>query len=143
MDWFELMYKSLSVNVVCFSYRGFSDSDGDPTQPGLILDAQAAVDFCKQEKRINQDRVFVCGRSLGGAVAIHLTAALDRMGDNYIKGCVVENTFTSILEMADLMFPILAGKPGCKKAIMCDHWDSEQEVVHIKTPIYFIAGKND
>ena len=30
MDWFEIVYKQLEVNIVAVSYRGFSRSQGKP-----------------------------------------------------------------------------------------------------------------
>jgi pimeloyl-ACP methyl ester carboxylesterase len=71
MDWFEQMYKKLKVNIVCFAYRGYSRSEGEPSQDGIMKDVEVIIDFCKSEPLINQSKVFVCGRSLGGAVAIH------------------------------------------------------------------------
>lgn len=44
------------------------------------------------------------GRSLGGAVAINLAASFpQRLG-----AVIVENTFTSILDMIDILFPLLS-----------------------------------
>ena len=31
MDWFELIYNRLDVNIVSFAYRGFSRSEGQPS----------------------------------------------------------------------------------------------------------------
>ena len=50
MDWFEYMYKNLEVNLVSVAYRGYSGSEGSPNEPGLIMDAAAAVEFCKKEE---------------------------------------------------------------------------------------------
>ena len=73
------------------------------------MDAEAMIEFCKSEPRINQERVFICGRSLGGAVAIHLLEKMTKMEDNYIKGALIENTFTSISDMADKVFAFIPG----------------------------------
>lgn len=53
LDWFELMYNRLEVNIVAFAYRGYSRSEGTPDEPGLIMDAEAMIDFCKSESRID------------------------------------------------------------------------------------------
>lgn len=34
----------LKVNVVLVAYRGYSDSEGVPTEKGLMLDGEAIVD---------------------------------------------------------------------------------------------------
>ena len=53
LDWFELIYHKLDVNIVCVAYRGYSRSEGEPTQEGILQDAQAMVEYCKKERRIN------------------------------------------------------------------------------------------
>ena len=46
---------------------------------GLYLDAQAGLDFLRSRQDIDQRKIIVFGRSLGGAVAIRLTASLSHM----------------------------------------------------------------
>lgn len=56
------------------SYRGYGMSEGKPNQRGLQLDAQAALDHLLSRDDVDGNKVVVFGRSLGGAVAIHLAA---------------------------------------------------------------------
>ena len=77
MDWFELMYNRLGVNIVCVAYRGYSASEGEPTEAGIMSDVKHVIEFCKSEPMINQSKVFLFGRSLGGAVAIHTLRLLE------------------------------------------------------------------
>jgi abhydrolase domain-containing protein 12 len=57
------------------SYRGFGDSSGTPSEPGLLQDALAIWEWV--HSRTGPDtRVFVYGQSLGTAVGIKLAAAL-------------------------------------------------------------------
>lgn len=62
--------------LFCFlcSYRGYGQSEGKPNQRGLQLDAQAALDHLLSRDDINGDYIITFGRSLGGAVAVHLAA---------------------------------------------------------------------
>lgn len=53
---------------------------------------------------IDHDKIFAFGRSLGGAVAVHLAASFPKE----IKGLIIENSFTSIEDMIDVMFPVLS-----------------------------------
>ena len=46
------------------------------------------------------------GRSLGGAVAIDLVSKNKAVSN--IKGLILENTFTSIPDMVDKIFPFLS-----------------------------------
>ena len=76
LDWFELMYKNLNCNILAVAYRGYSRSQGSPDQEGILMDTEAVLKYAKSEDRINKDKVFLVGRSLGGAVAVHTVAKL-------------------------------------------------------------------
>lgn len=56
------------------SYRGYGRSKGQPNEKGIQRDAQAALDYVMGHPDLDAKRIVVFGRSLGGAVAIHLTA---------------------------------------------------------------------
>lgn len=45
------------------------------------------------------------GRSLGGAVALY---ALNEMKEHKVRGLILENTFTSISDVVDNIFPFLS-----------------------------------
>jgi len=51
-------------------YRGYGHSEGTPTEQGLELDAEAIFQFALDHKEIDNSKLFVIGKSLGGAVAI-------------------------------------------------------------------------
>lgn len=64
----EVLVKDLRCNVLIVAYRGYSNSEGSPSEDGLKLDAEASLEWAKSRQDINQ--IYVFGRSLGGAVAI-------------------------------------------------------------------------
>ena len=69
---------------------------------GLYLDAQAAFDFLLSRTDIDQTKIVIFGRSLGGAVAIHLASE-----PYYAKKAlclIVENTFTTLPHIARHLF---------------------------------------
>lgn len=125
LDWFELMYTRLEVNIVAVAYRGYSSSEGYPHQAGILLDTDAILEYAKTEPRINSEKVFLLGRSLGGAVATHTQAKLAEKNDEWIRGVVLENTFTSISSMADLIFPFLKKLGPIKTLMLKLDWNSE------------------
>lgn len=56
-----------------FDFRGSGDSEGEfseVTLTGEVQDALKAFEYLKTEKRIDQERIGVFGRSMGGAVAV-------------------------------------------------------------------------
>jgi len=103
MDYFQVLYENINVNIVVFGYRGYSDSDGKPSEYGIKMDAEAIVSYVMKEEMINQDLLFLQGRSLGGAVCIYTASQFPTL----FKGMIVENTFTSMSDMVDHLLPWL------------------------------------
>jgi hypothetical protein len=66
------LYKNLKCNIVIVGYRGYGYSEGKPTEQGLQTDSLAVLDWVLKEESIDNSKVFVFGRSLGGAVAVYL-----------------------------------------------------------------------
>jgi fermentation-respiration switch protein FrsA (DUF1100 family) len=144
------LYYSCDCNILMVEYRGFGCSAGKPTEFGLALDAEASLNWVKQQSNLNQHKVFIFGRSLGGAVALWLTHHYQAN----IAGCIVENTFTSV---ADMVFALME-KMGLKldkfsmsrsvierflSVFMTSHWRSVDLIGKITTPMMFISGQLD
>ena len=68
----HLLYRTCDINILLFDYRGYGKSTGTPSESGLYTDAQAVYDYVRRRNDLNQERIIVFGRSLGGAVALHL-----------------------------------------------------------------------
>ena len=67
------------------AYRGYSDSEGEPTEEGIKLDAIAIMDYVTQSTDVlDPNNIFAFGRSLGGAVATYALAT----GDYKVRGKV-------------------------------------------------------
>ena len=89
----------LGYNVLMVEYRGYGDSVGEGTginEKGLKIDAEGVIDWISSCKRVNSDKIFLFGRSLGGAVAFHLAEYAQRKNIR-VRGVIVENTFTKLL----------------------------------------------
>jgi dienelactone hydrolase len=54
------------------AYRGYSDSTGVPTERGLMNDGEAIVKHILEREDIDRSKIFLHGRSLGGAVASYV-----------------------------------------------------------------------
>lgn len=89
----------LEENSGCYifmaEYRGYGLSTGTPDEKGLMIDAQAALDFIRHHKEMKGSKVIVYGQSIGGAVAVQLVAKDNRD----VAGLILENTFTSIRKL--------------------------------------------
>ena len=67
-----LMHSRVGASVLLFDYRGYGRSEGSPSEPGLYLDAEAAVEQAKLSCGVGDDGIVLFGRSLGGAVAVEM-----------------------------------------------------------------------
>lgn len=66
------------------------------------MDAATAVEYVASRADLNSGKIILFGRSLGGAVAVG--AACLPAVEGLVAGLIVENTFTSITEMAKALF---------------------------------------
>lgn len=134
-----LMVQHLKCHVLMVEYRGYGDSDSVvPNEVGLKLDAEAALRFVA-ESSSHGGPIFLFGRSLGGAVAIHL-AHYAECNNIPVAGVMVENTFLSISKMVDAIMPLVAPLKGF---ILRIGWDSERLLPKTKVPVLFLAGDRD
>lgn len=69
----ESLMDKTNSDVIMIAYRGYSDSDGTPSQKGLEKDSESilkkAIEISKRDKK----PLFVFGTSLGGAVTIYVS----------------------------------------------------------------------
>lgn len=124
----------MGFNVVAIDYRGFGRSSGTlPSEQLAYEDAALAWDYLKTREPDPAKR-FVYGHSLGGAVAIDLVAR-----GNAPAGLIVESTFTSIRDMADLT----AARWLPLSIVLTQRFDSLSKMGDIRVPTLFVHGKAD
>lgn len=91
---------------------------------------------------LDRGKLVAFGRSLGGAVAAALAAA----NPGALRAVVLENTFTSIPDMAGCLMPLLAKLvgPGAPFTFLVrDTWRTATRVAHIAAPLLFICSGRD
>lgn len=127
------------------AYRGYSYSqDVSPSEEGLKKDADAIIGFLKDPAafdpeiapNINPQLIFGHGRSLGGAVAIYAAHKYKEV----FRGLIIENSFTSMSDMADSLFPFL--KPIIPY-ILRQEWQSYKLMPEVLAPTFFVTGTLD
>ena len=133
------MVQNLHANIMLVEYRGYGNSDNvSPTEAGLKLDAQAALQFILKEKP--DSPILLFGRSLGGAVALDLAAHAVKH-NLPVAGVMVENTFMSIGKMVDHLLPWLT---PIKSVVLRMKWDSTIIVPQLTSmPTLYLAGGQD
>jgi hypothetical protein len=118
------------TGLVALSYRGYGGSTGDPTEDGLIADAQAAYAFVTS--RYLPERVTVWGESLGTGVAVAL-ASMKKVGK-----VVLEAPFTSAADVAQSVYPFVP-----VRYLMKDQFRSDERIQSVKAPVLIMHGSRD
>lgn len=89
------------LTILVFDYRGYGRSTGRANERGILQDAEAARNWLAAENNIRPCDVVLIGRSLGGAVAVDLAA------NGGARGLILESTFSSLPDVAELHAPWL------------------------------------
>ena len=134
----KVLVNDVNCSVLMLEYRGYGLSTGTPNEKGLVIDAQAGLDYIRSRKDLKDSKIVVFGQSIGGAVAIDLVSKNQHNTD--IKALMLENTFLSIAKMIPSAVP--AAKwltPFCH-----EYWRSEAMISKItNVPILFLSGLQD
>lgn len=127
--------------VFVLGYRGYGKSEGTPGQVGFEADALAALQHVQKRADVDTRRIVLFGRSLGGAVALHLAAGRE----GAIKAAIVENTFTSVGDMVPKVLPFLG--PALRPQmplnwLIRNQWRNAERIAELKSlPLLLIASK--
>ena len=98
IQWAADLADGAGASVLLFDYRGYGHSEGSPDEKGVCLDAVAAYDHALQ-LGYRPENLVINGSSLGGAVALALAEKRPSVG------LVLEASFTSIPDMAEIYYP--------------------------------------
>jgi len=121
----------LGTNVLLLSYRGYGKSEGVPSEAGVYLDGQAALEFLQSGLGFALDHTIILGRSLGSAVAIELAQ------HQAVAGLILVTPFSSGRDLAQAMglswLAWVTGQP----------FNSLEKIRQISAPTLFIHGTDD
>ena len=93
------IFHDLGLSVLIIDYRGYGNSQGEISEHGTYLDAEAAWNYLAEIKNIPSQKIVVFGRSLGAAIAAN-NAARHTPG-----ALILESAFTSVPDMAAELYP--------------------------------------
>ncbi|EKM77818.1 hypothetical protein AGABI1DRAFT_115061 [Agaricus bisporus var. burnettii JB137-S8] len=142
----------LDANLFAVDYRGFGDSDGQPTVEGVTMDARAAWDYLMLQGSKPQD-VLIVGHSLGTAIASLLAADLARDGSEP-KGLVLMSAFSSLRRLMEhyylfgfipLLQPLsyIPHGPRLLSWSLTHRFDTLTLVPEVKTSVLIAHGMDD
>ncbi|KAI5122877.1 hypothetical protein M0805_003329 [Coniferiporia weirii] len=133
----KMFFVEMRCNVLMLSYRGYGLSEGSPSEKGLRMDAQTALDYLTSNVTLCKSPIILYGQSIGGAVAIDLASR----NPSAIRALILENTFLSIPRL------IPTAMPGLSRVTFLCHqkWDSASRLPFIpaETPILMLSGTRD
>lgn len=121
---------SAGFEVLLVEYRGFGGNPGSPSEAGLILDAQAAVDHMQSSGHRLEDIIYV-GESLGTGVA---TAMASKATPGAL---LLRSPFTSLPDMAGELTGLPVGW------LVRDRFDTLTRIRDVDCPVTVLAGDAD
>jgi len=117
------------VALLVIDYPGYGGSEGRATEPAIYQAAEAA--FAALAGRPEIRGIYVYGRSLGTAVAVHTAATLPAVG------LILESPFTSAGAMARLHYGLIP------RALLHLKLDNLTTIRRVRCPILIFHGTED
>ncbi|PCI38766.1 MAG: alpha/beta hydrolase [Rhodospirillaceae bacterium] len=122
--------------VLLAEYRGFSGNPGTPTEPGLMMDARAALAYVANLGGSGQNLVLY-GESLGTGVATAMAVEAAGHGKP-VRTVILEAPFTSTVDVGAGHYPFLP-----VSLLMKDRFDSLSRIKDIGAPLFIVHGDQD
>lgn len=124
-------FRPRGIAVLAIDYRGYGQSEGEPTEEGVYRDAEAAWDWLVMQPEVDSTRVAVYGRSIGSAIGLHLATR------RAVRAVIVESAFTSGIEMAREHGALVS------PALMDVSLDNLDRAGRLQVPLLVIHGSDD
>ncbi len=131
-DELEFLRERFHANVLVYDYRGYGKSQGTPAERGVLADGEAAQRWLAERTGQQTQQIVLWGRSLGGAVAVHLAGKLGA------RGLILDRTFSSMIDVASDKFPWLP-----VRWLLRNRYLSTQAIAHYDGPLIQFHGKTD
>lgn len=121
------------ANVLALEYRGYGHSEGQPSEVGLYLDADAAYQFLISTKRLAPKSILSFGQSLGTTVAADLAAHRE------VGGLILEAPLPSASRAATKIFWFLPGL----SLLVHSQFDTIAKLKKVTAPIMVVQCTHD
>lgn len=122
-------FHDLGFGVFCLDYRGYGGSRGSPSERGLYLDADAAIDWL--EERAVGGLVYL-GQSIGCGVAVEMAVRKPPVA------LILQSGFVSLVDVARKAYPFLP-----VRLLMKDRFDCRAKIDRIGCPLLMVHGEKD
>lgn len=119
-------------SMVLMNYRGYGNSQGQPSEKALFSDALQIYDYFLKRKGIDPDRIVVMGRSIGSGVAVYTAA------NRKVKGIILATPYDSFVNLAQKKMPFFPAG-----LILKHKFDSLSRAPYIKQPVLELVAEQD
>lgn len=127
----DFLRTELGMNVFMYDYRGYGQSEGEPSEEGTYADIRAAYAHVKS-RGFSPASIFLMGQSLGTAVTVDLAAS------EQVGGVILEAPFTSIPAVARKFLWTLPLLP-----FATTKYDSLSKIGQIRVPLAIVHATGD
>ena len=132
IDELALAHHRTGDSIFIFDYRGYGQSEGNPSEKGTYLDSRAAVEYLLSRPGVGKSRIIYLGHSLGAAVAVELSLSQPPMA------MVLVSPFASVRDMAKLTLPF----PPAGWLVR-NHYDTISRIRQLNVPVLVLHGDLD
>jgi uncharacterized protein len=122
---------NFGYNVLIISYRGYAKSQGKPTEKGIYIDGESALEYSKNQLGYDLGNIIIYGRSIGTTVAVEISQK-------------------KLIEKLILITPLSNGKDFAKSkglgylnSMVGNAFDSINKLQNIEVPLLIIHGNRD
>jgi fermentation-respiration switch protein FrsA (DUF1100 family) len=126
------IFHRLGLSTFIFDYRGYGQSEGEPTEQGTYEDAMAAWRYLIERRGATPEQLVLFGRSLGGTIALWLAT------QSTPRATIVESTFTSVPDMAERFYPYLP-----VRFLARYHYDALRHISSSTSPLLIVHSRDD
>ncbi|CAJ0939961.1 unnamed protein product, partial [Mesorhabditis belari] len=152
----------MNYQVIAFDYRGYGDSEGTPTEEGLVADSRLVFEYLR--KKVGKNLLIIWGHSMGTGVSTKLVQDLSKESKapdglilespfNNLHDAVMNHPFSFNIEqtliamgfspirwMPDTLVNLLILNPLRSVGL---NMNSDQRIVDITCPIFIIHAEDD
>lgn len=122
----------LNATVLVAEYRGYGKSEGDPSEAGVLMDAEAAMEWLIQRTGKSAQEIIVVGHSLGGGPACYIAA------NQGCRALILDRTYDSLVAAAQWNYPVFPVKWLMRNRFQSDEW-----IKQFTGPVFISHGDRD
>ena len=126
------MRQVLKADVFVFDYRGYGKSQGTPDEPGVLADADSALEWLCERTGKKPSEIIIVGHSIGGGPAVHLAS------QSGCKALILQRTFSSLADAAQYQYPWLP-----VRYLISNVYPSTEKIKNCSVPLFQSHGGAD